>query len=76
MDVYFGNYGNCDDACDCVCGSRTMADQRIFSMFTARLNVGESFCVAFGFESTVDVVLFLDMEWVYLYLYHSDAFRT
>jgi len=36
-----------------------MANQRILPLFTIGNDVGLSLCIAIGFESSVDVVLFL-----------------
>ena len=60
MDVSFGDFGDSNDACHCVCGSCHLADSWVFPVFAVGIDVGQSFCFTSGFESAVDVFQFLD----------------
>jgi hypothetical protein len=60
MDVYFCHYRDYNDDCARLCRSCYLANQRILSLFTAWVNVGESFYTATRSESAVNVVFVLN----------------
>ena len=59
MDVHSCHYGDCIDGSSCVCGTCHVANTGILCLFTAGIDVSESFYYATGSESSIDVFYFL-----------------